>query len=151
MNLPKKLLFSVFPLVDFTQKSTTKDDNEHIFEGLKGRVQLEYKKSPVGPYEGPYDQDPQVPLSAQLPKTRLSYDEYTDFVHPHEFQCKAFKIKHSYKEFKDLEKIDALEVRGKNDYVSAKQNSERVFYTCRSSIGTANFINFTSINLIRKP
>ena len=75
-----------------------------------------------------------MPLSAQLPKTRLSYDEYTDFVHPHEFQCKAFKIKHNYKEFKDLKKIDALEVRGKNDDVSAKQNSERVFYTCRSKL-----------------
>ena len=28
------------------------------FKGFKGRIQDEFNSSPVGPYEGPYDQDP---------------------------------------------------------------------------------------------
>ena len=34
------------------------------FEGFRGRIQNEYNCSPVGPFEGPYDQNPLIPLSA---------------------------------------------------------------------------------------
>ena len=50
--------------LDLKSKQKVHDDQGHVFDGFKGRVQLEYNKSPIGPYEGPYDQDPQVPLSA---------------------------------------------------------------------------------------
>ena len=69
-----------------------------LFDGFKRRIQEEYNKSPVGPYEGPFDQDPLVPLSAQLPYSKLSYEQYTTFIHSENIKCKLFKFKTNTKD-----------------------------------------------------
>ena len=78
--------------LDLQSERKVHDDQGHVFDGFKGRAQLEYNKSPIGPYEGPYDQDPQVPLSAQLADSLLSYNKYTNFLHPEKFQCKISQL-----------------------------------------------------------
>ena len=118
------------PISRYSLKSKVDEDYDHVFEGFKGRIQVEYSKSPIGPYEGPYDQDPGVPLRAQLPHSRLSYDDYTNFVHSKDSQCKVFKIKHQYEEIKDLEKIDVLEVSDEKIELFSKPDNRKVYYTC---------------------
>ena len=73
----------------------------HKFEGFKGSIQNEYNNSPVGPYEGPFDQNPEVPLSAQLPKSKLTYKKYTGFSHPQIVNCKRFQIKENFEDIDD--------------------------------------------------
>jgi hypothetical protein len=103
----------------------------HVFEGFNGRIQEEYNCSPVGPYEGPYDQDPQIPLFAQLSKSKLNYDKYTNFSHPEKIQCKIFQIKQKNEDIGDLDKIETLEVVGNSTDKFVKPDDEhRVFYTC---------------------
>ena len=43
----------------------------HSLQEFQGRIQDEFNNCPVGPYQGPYDQNPQVPLRAQLHKSNL--------------------------------------------------------------------------------
>ena len=109
--------------------------NEHkltkIFQGFKGRVQNEYNCSPVGPYEGPYDQNPEVPLCAQLSKSTLNYEKYTGFTHAERAQCKIFRIKSNYEEASDLRKIDTFEIDSEaTDAFLNSEEEERVIYTC---------------------
>ena len=117
--------------LDLKSKKRVHDDQGHVFYGFKGRVQLEYNKSPIGPYEGPYDQDPQVPLSAQLSNSLLSYDNYTNFLHPEEFPCKIFKIKQNYECIEDHQKIEALEVSDESSERFTKPDNGKVYYTCK--------------------
>ena len=103
----------------------------HKFEGFKGRIQEEYNCSPIGPYEGPYDQDPQIALFAQLSKSKLDYDKYTNFSHQENMQCKIFQIKPKHEYFGDLEKIEALEiVENSTDTFVKPDDNHKVFYTC---------------------
>ena len=81
---------------------------QHRVEGFKGRIQEEYNCSPVGPYEGPYDQNPEIPLSAQLPKSELDFEKYTNFFHPQTSQCKKFDIKKNFENFDEVKKIESL-------------------------------------------
>ena len=134
LNESSQERFSIrLPISRIDQKITTNSikDNHRVFDGFKGKIQREYNRSPVGPYEGNFDQHPQVPLFAQLPKSKLSFDQYTNFVHPQEFQCKIFKIKQNYKNINDLDKIEALEVTGDStELFDNKSDDEKVFYTC---------------------
>ena len=94
-------------------------------------VQEEYNCSPVGPNEGPYDQDPQIPLYAQLSKSKLNYDKYTNFSHPEKIQCKVFQIKKKDEDIRDLDKIETLEVvKNSSDKFVQPDDDSRVFYTC---------------------
>ena len=117
--------------LDLKSKKRVHDDQGHVFYGFKGRVQLEYNKSPIGPYEGPYDQDPQVPLSAQLSNSLLSYDNYTNFLHPEGFPCKIFKIKQNYECIEDHQKIEALEASDESSERFTKPDNGKVYYTCK--------------------
>ena len=103
----------------------------HVFSGFKRRVQNEYNESPVGPYEGPYDQDPQVPLVAQLPKTQLNYAKYTNFLHSQKIGCKIFRIKQNNENFNDLERIKALEIMKESTDKFKEPDDEKVIYTCK--------------------
>ena len=78
------------------------------FKGFRGRIQEEYNSSPVGPYEGPFDQNPLIPLSAQLTKSKLSHEQYINFCHSQTVQCKIFRIMENYDDISDLQKIDSL-------------------------------------------
>ena len=62
------------------------------FEGFKGIMQEEYNCSPVGPFEGPYDQNPDIPLYAKLSESKLNFEKYTNFLHPQTSQCKKLNI-----------------------------------------------------------
>ena len=85
----------------------------------------------MGPYEGPYDQDPQVPLHAQLSKSKLDYDAYTSFSHPDIMQCKIFKIKKNYEAVDILKKIDTVEVDDVSEDMFIKpEDDQEIFYTC---------------------
>ena len=102
-----------------------------IFEGFKGRVQKEFNCSPVGKFEGNYDQDPQVPHYAQLPKSRLDFDKYTNFCHSETMQCKTFKIRNDYRIFDNLRKIESIEVeKNSKDMFVKPDDDKKVFYTC---------------------
>ena len=85
--------------------------NLTILDGFEGRIQMEYNKNPMGPYMGPYDQAETLPLSIQLPQSKMTYDKYVHFCHDGDSLCKSFKISNNYKDIKDTEKIDALEVK----------------------------------------
>ena len=103
----------------------------HVFEGFRGRIQKEYNGSPVGPYEGPYDQDPKLPLYAQLSKSKLDYDKYTNFSHPENIHCKVFQIKEKPEDIEDLNRIELLEVEKDSTDIFVKPDDDRrVFYTC---------------------
>ena len=100
---------------------------------FQGKIQDEFNNCPVGPYQGPYDQNPQVPLRAQLHKSNLSYRSYTHFSHPHTLQCKTFKIKKDYENYSDLHKIKALDIVEDSNEHYTKPNDDdddrKVFYT----------------------
>ena len=89
-SLEKIVLRMPMSRVNHTNKPKNKP---FLFDGFKRRIQEEYNKSPVCPYEGPFDQDPLVPLSAQLPLSKLSYEQYTTFIHSENIKCKLFKFK----------------------------------------------------------
>ena len=116
--------------VDHSQKTVNTD---HVFEGFKGRVQDEYNESPVGPYEGPYDQDPTVPLFAQLSKSRITFDQYTNFIHPEKIKCKIFKLKQNAGNIDDLDRIKLIEIcKNSSDMFVEPDNDEKTFYTCKN-------------------
>ena len=101
------------------------------FEGF--RVQEEYNCSPVGPYKGPYDQNPDIPLFAQLSVSKLNYQKYTSFSHPDTSQCKKFEIKSTFDKIGDLEKIEALDILEEaTEAFVDPENDEHVFYTCQN-------------------
>ena len=103
----------------------------HKLDGFRGRIQEEFNCSPVGPYEGPYDQNQKIPLHAQLSKSSLDFKQYTTFSHLNISQCKILKINKQYEDMDDLKKIDALEILAEAKEPFAKEKSdEEVFYTC---------------------
>ena len=106
-------------------------ESNEILTGFKKRIYEEYNSSPVGPYEGPYDQHPQIPLNAQLWKSKLDYDTYTNFSHSKKMHCKRFRIKTHSDDIDDLRKIDTIEVDKDSNEVFIKPNDEkREYYTC---------------------
>ena len=101
------------------------------FEGFRGRIQEEYNSSPVGPYEGPFDQNPLIPLSAQLTKSKLSYEQYINFCHSQTVQCKIFRIMENYDDISDLQKIDSLYAVEDSEVVFERFNGDKkIYYTC---------------------
>ena len=104
----------------------------HMFNGFNGRVQKDYNDSPVGPFEGPFDQDPGVPLAAQLPKNNLSYAKYTNFTHLENLSCKIFKITSDQENCEDLDRINTLEIKedSKNKFIDP-DDTRNIFYTCK--------------------
>ena len=107
-------------------------ENNVVLDGFKGRIQKQYNGCPVGPYAGPYDQNENLELKTQLPKSNLDYNNYTEYIHDEANTCRKFKIKKSYDEKKDLEKIDALDV---DEMVKLNDEEEkegtRITYTCQ--------------------
>ena len=67
--------------------------------GFEGRVQQEYNQHAVGQYMGPYDQNENLKLSIQLPKSKLDFKSYTEFHHSGD-KCYEFYVK-SYEEYDD--------------------------------------------------
>ena len=97
LNDDTKEMFSLrLPISRIGRRNVNTRIVSHTFEGFRGRIQKEYNSSPVGPYEGSYDQNPQVPLSAQLSKSKLSYEKYTRFSHPQSTNCKRFQINENF-------------------------------------------------------
>ena len=108
-----------------------------LLSGFEGIVQEEYNKSPVGQYMGPYDQNKQLELSAQLPSSKIDYQMYTAFLHQEIEPCKIMKITDSYADIEDLEKIDALQISdtdiSKIEETKHKYEKEdRIFYSCQN-------------------
>ena len=79
-------------------------------EGFDGHVQVVYNESPVGPYQGPYDQNEILSLDVQLPESDLDFDKYTEFRHSDALSCRKFTIGESYRDIDDLSKIDSIVV-----------------------------------------
>ena len=117
--------------VDLSQKTV---NTTHVFDAFEGRAQREYNASPVGPYEGPYDQNPAVPLCAQLPRSRLCFDEYTNFIHSEEIKCKVFKLNNT-NDVDDLARVKLIISDRDSTEVFAEQNDyEKTFYTCKKKL-----------------
>ena len=107
----------------------------HIFSGFQGRAQDEYNKSPIGPYEGNFDQDPGVPITAQLPHSKLNFEQYTNFIHSDDIQCKLFEIKKNVESVDDLERMKLLKcVKDANDIFVEPKDDDNTFYTCQKNI-----------------
>ena len=107
--------------------------------GFNGRVQEEYNTNPVGQYMGPYDQNKDLKLSVQLPKSDLDFDKYTEFRHLDSAACRVFGIKKSYHDFDDLNKIDALRITDIDISEIAElelsyDDDDRLFYTCQNKV-----------------
>lgn len=101
--------------------------------GFNGRMQSFYNKAPIGPYQGPYDQNAGLSLSIQLPESDMNFEKYTEFRHPETVQCRKFTIKESYQEIKDLEKVAAIAINDKtgSDTESDSDEEDRVQYSCQ--------------------
>ena len=84
-------------------------------DGFDGHLQIEYNRSPVGPYQGPYDQNEALDLSIQLPDSDLDFRKYTEFRHSDTLECKRFSITENYNDVEDLNKIDALKISDEED------------------------------------
>jgi hypothetical protein len=56
--------------------------------GYQGRIQEEFNKCPVGPY----DQNESIDLSLQLANSTLNYDKYSEFVHLQNVLCRKFSL-----------------------------------------------------------
>ena len=69
-----------------------------LCHGFQRRVQEELNRCPVGPYVGPFDQNESLNLSLQLSNSTLTYEEYSEFVHPQNVQCKEFSLSKKYLE-----------------------------------------------------
>ena len=79
--------------------------------GFDRRVQKEYNNHPVGQYMGPYDQNENLKLSIQLPKSNLDYKSYTEFSHSGD-ECFEFSLK-SYEKHAKHNKIDAYNIKAR--------------------------------------
>ena len=75
---------------------------------FKGRIQKEYNSHPVGQYMGPYDQNEEINLSAQLPHSNFDFEKYTQFFHDGN-KCFEYKIE-SYEKYDDLKKISSYKI-----------------------------------------
>ena len=120
-----------FPKSRINRKNVPQKIISKTFEGFRGRIQDVYNCSPVGQFEGPFDQNPLVPLTAQLAKSKLSYENYVQFRHSQTSQCKILKVSENYENTTDLQKIDSIEIVGETNIAFEKQNNdEKVTYTC---------------------
>lgn len=108
--------------------------NVDQLNGFHGRVQGEYNNCPVGPYVGPFDQNESLNLNLQLPKSSLTFEKYSEFVHPDMALCRKFSLSHNYLKIDDLEKIDALEttdeMESDDEIDSDEEEKEKIVYTC---------------------
>ena len=99
--------------------------------GFEGRVQQEYNQHAVGQYMGPYDQNENLKLSIQLPKSKLDFKSYTEFHHSGD-KCYEFYVK-SYEEYDDHNKIDAYQIKARLkdcEESSSDESYDSKFYTC---------------------
>ena len=97
---------------------------------FKGRVQKEYNVHPIGQYMGPYDQNKEIALSAQLPHSDLDFQNYTEFSHSGN-QCFKYEIK-NYEGCEDLNKISSYTISSviKCDDEKEEDDDIDIFYTC---------------------
>ena len=132
LNEDTKEMFSLrLPISRIDRRNVNTRIVSHTFQGFRGRIQKEYNTSPVGPFEGPYDQNPEVPLSAQLSKSKLSYEKYTRFTHPQSINCKRFQINENFEDIDDLRKIESMEIVEDVDEPFVNPNEDnKVHYTC---------------------
>ena len=108
-----------------------------ILNGFEGKIQKEYNESPVGQYMGPYDQNKELKLAAQLPRSKLDFENYTSFLHQEFESCKILEIRDSYAQIDDLKKIDVLKIsdRDISDVLNIRhkfEKDDRIFYSCQS-------------------
>ena len=120
-----------FPKSRIDRQTLSNHENIVKLDGFKGRLQKEYNACPVGPYSGPYDQNENLELKIQLPKSNLDYENYTSYIHDEQSICRKFKVKRSYAEKKDLEKIDTLEFAEIRFDDEKEMEKTRVYYTCQ--------------------
>ena len=104
--------------------------------GFQGRVQREYNTCPVGCYAGPYDQNEKLKLSVQLPKSKLDYRSYSEFIHDEKLDCTELVIGQKYLLCDDLSKIDSFEIK-EGSIVTHEESDDdddneedKVGYTC---------------------
>ena len=131
---PKKFQFSL--------PSSRVCRSEHInnnvqLAGFQGRVQREYNNCPVGCYAGPYDQNEKLKLNLQLPKSKLDYKNYTEFIHDEKFDCTELIIGQRYSMCDDLNKIDSFDIKEgsivtdeEDDDDDDENEEDKVEYTC---------------------
>ena len=101
---------------------------------FKGRIQEEYNLHPVGQYMGPYDQNEEVKLSAQLPSSTLDFQSYTEFSHDGE-KCFEYKMK-NYEKIGLLDKIDGYTVCSAIKSAADRKeiDDNDIFYTCQHKL-----------------
>ena len=83
---------------------------------------------------GSYDQSDCIPLKAQLSDSTLNFEQYTQFDHDYDLECKQFRIvsEREYRNLKDLEKIDSLK-HSKNiekKDINDVADKHKISYTC---------------------
>ena len=90
----------------------------------------------MGCYAGPYDQNEKPKLNLQLPKSKLDYKNYTEFIHDEKFDCTELIIGQRYSMCDDLNKIDSFDIKegsivtDEEDDDDDENEEDKVEYTC---------------------
>jgi hypothetical protein len=119
-------------------RKVIKLQHAEILSGFERKVQVDYNDDPVGQYMGPYDQNEQLKLSVQLPRSKLDFEKYTKFQHDEPESCKILKIADSYAEIDDLNKINALQISDRDiseiaDMRHEYEKDDNIFYSCANN------------------
>ena len=130
--------FSLSLPVSRTKRNFRNQVSNEVLTEFQSRLKNQYNACPVGRFAGPYDQNEALPLSIQLPDADINFDQYTQFRHPDDVDCKGFAIndKDSYEKIVDLAKIDALNVCGDEGTSDEEENEldDKIIYTCQKNL-----------------
>ena len=108
---------------------------EEKLTGFQGRIQVQYNRHPVGQYMGPFDQNKNIKLNAQLPDSELDYTGYTEFQHSGD-ACYKLSL-NSYNKYDVLDKVDSYRIdteiidSDESDSNSEVNDEDQKSYTCQ--------------------
>ena len=134
INFADKSLSFHFPKSRINRINSPDGIKQFLPNTFKGRLQKDYNNHPVGQYLGPYDQNEQVSLSAQLPHSDLDFTSYTEFSHDGT-KCYEYKTL-NYTLYDDLQKIDSFIIKSEIDSIEKKGEDDNIniYYTCQHKL-----------------
>lgn len=130
LEFSDKSMILNFPKCRLERKSNPNLSEYYQPDTFKGRIQEEYNLHPVGQFMGPYDQNEQLNLNAQLPNSNFDFENYTKFFHDGN-KCFEYKIE-NYEKFDILDKISSYKITSEAECTEKGIDDDiDIFYTCQ--------------------